>query len=69
VSGPERGQRGSLIELTWNGEEPLELADGSTRSFLEDGDTVALTATAPGAGGSGGRIGLGEVVGTIQPAR
>ena len=42
ISGPERGQRGSLIELTWNGAEPLELADGSTRTFLEDGDEVVL---------------------------
>jgi fumarylacetoacetase len=67
VSGPEPGQRGSLIELTWNGEQPLKLADGSTRSFLEDGDTVTITATAPGAGGT--RIGLGEVAGTIHPAR
>ncbi len=67
VSGPERGQRGSLIELTRDGEHPLELPDGSTRSFLEDGDTVTITATAPGAGGA--RIGLGEVTGTIHPAR
>jgi fumarylacetoacetase len=67
VSGPERGQWGSLLELTWNGEEPLKLLDGSTRAFLEDGDTVTLTATAPGAGGV--RIGLGEVAGTIHPAR
>jgi fumarylacetoacetase len=67
VSGPERGQWGSLLELTWNGEEPLKLLDGSTRAFLEDGDTVTITATAPGAGGV--RIGLGEVVGTIHPAR
>jgi fumarylacetoacetase len=69
VSGPEPGQRGSLIELTWNGEEPLKLADGSIRSFLEDGDTVTITATAPGTGTGGARIGLGEVVGTIHPAR
>jgi fumarylacetoacetase len=67
VSGPEPGQRGSLIELTWDGEQPLKLADGSTRSFLEDGDTVTITATAPGPGGV--RLGLGEVSGTIHPAR
>ena len=67
VSGPEPGQRGSLIELSWNGSEPLELADGSTRSFLEDGDTVAITATAPTA--AGGRLGFGEVTGTVVPAR
>ncbi|SCX56883.1 fumarylacetoacetate hydrolase [Klenkia marina] len=67
VSGPGRDQRGSFIELSWGGAEPLTLADGSTRSFLEDGDTVTLTATAPGTGG--GRIGLGEVTGTVLPAR
>jgi len=66
VSGPEREQRGSLLELTWNGTEPLTLGDGSTRAFLEDGDTVTITATAPGPDGS--VIGLGEVSGTIHPA-
>ena len=67
VSGPEPGQRGSLIELSWNGTEPLSLPDGSTRSFLEDGDTVTLSATAPAADGT--RLSLGEVTGTIHPAR
>ena len=66
VSGPAADQRGSLIELSWNGREPLQLADGSTRSFLEDGDTVSIRATAPGTGGT--RIGFGEVSGTIAPA-
>ena len=45
----------------------VTLADGSTRSFLEDGDTVTLTASAPGAGG--GRITFGEVTGVVTPAR
>ncbi|MGW2519477.1 fumarylacetoacetase [Streptomyces sp. NPDC001617] len=62
VSGPESGQRGSLLELTWNGRDPLELPEGK-RTFLEDGDVVTLTAWAPGAGGS--RVGLGEVAGRI----
>jgi fumarylacetoacetase len=66
ISGPTKGSRGSLLELTWNGTEPLMLADGSTRGFLEDGDTVTMTAWAPGPAGS--RIGLGEVTGTIRPA-
>ena len=66
VSGPEPAQRGSLIELTWNGAEPLTLPDGSTRTFLENGDTVTISATAPAA--DGGRLSLGEVTGTIQPA-
>jgi fumarylacetoacetase len=67
VSGPGKDQRGSLIELSWNGEEPLTLADGTTRTFLQDGDVVTVTATAPGA--AGGRITLGEVTGRVEPAR
>jgi len=66
ISGPTEDSRGSLLELTWNGTEPLTLADGSTRAFLEDGDTVTMTAWAPGPDGS--RIGIGEVSGTIRPA-
>ncbi|MBM9506367.1 fumarylacetoacetase [Actinacidiphila acididurans] len=67
VSGPEPDTRGSLIELTWNGEQPLKLPDGTTRSFLEDGDEVTITATAPGPDGT--RIGFGEVTGRVEPAR
>ncbi|MGY1617435.1 fumarylacetoacetase [Geodermatophilus sp. SYSU D00691] len=67
VSGPERDQRGSFIELSWGGREPLTLADGSTRTFLEDGDEVVISATAPGTGGA--RISLGEVAGRVEPAR
>ncbi|QKW22630.1 fumarylacetoacetase [Kitasatospora sp. NA04385] len=63
VSGPEPDTRGALIELTWNGEHPLELPDGTARTFLEDGDEVSITATAPGPGGL--RVGFGEVTGTI----
>jgi fumarylacetoacetase len=66
VSGPERDQRGCLLELSWGGAEPLVLADGSARSWLEDGDEVTISATAPAA--DGGRIGFGEVTGRIQPA-
>lgn len=67
VSGPEQGQRGSLIEITWNGTESVKLSDGQTRAFLEDGDTVRITATAPGPDGT--EIALGEVTGTILPSR
>ncbi|NYJ07335.1 fumarylacetoacetase [Petropleomorpha daqingensis] len=67
VSGPERDQRGSLIELCEGGADPLTLADGTTRTFLEDGDVVTITATAPGADGS--RISFGEVTGQVMPAR
>jgi fumarylacetoacetase len=63
ISGPERDQRGSLLELSWGGKEPF----GDGRTFLEDGDTVTLRYTAPGTGG--GRLALGEVTGTILPAR
>ena len=65
VSGPERDQYGCLLELTWNGREPLELDDGTKRTFLDDGDTVTIRAQAPGVSGS--RITLGEVTGTIHP--
>lgn len=65
VSGASEGERGSLLELTWNGRDALELPDGK-RTFLEDGDEVTLTAWAPGPGGT--RVGLGEVRGRITPA-
>lgn len=67
VSGPERDQWGSLLELSWNGERPLTLPDGSERSFLEDGDEVSITATARGPGGV--RLGFGAVTGTLAPRR
>ena len=63
VSGPTKGERGSLVELTWRGAEPLTLADGSTRTFLEDGDTVTLRGWC--GGGDQPRIGFGEATGTI----
>ena len=66
VSGAGKAERGSFLELSWNGSEPLTLGDGSTRTFLEDGDEVAITAWAPGADGT--RIGLGSVTGRILPA-
>lgn len=67
VSGPERGERGSFVELSWNGAEPFTLADGQERTFLEDGDEVVITATAPAPGG--GTIELGEVRGRVVAAR
>jgi fumarylacetoacetase len=66
VSGPAREQRGCLLELSWGGAEPVKLPDGSVRSFLEDGDEVSITATAPAADGA--RIGFGEVTGQVLPA-
>jgi fumarylacetoacetase len=66
ISGPGRAERGAFIELTWGGAEPVTVR-GEPRTFLEDGDEIVITATAPGA--AGGRIGFGEVRGTIRPAR
>jgi fumarylacetoacetase len=65
VSGAGRAQRGAFIELTWDGAEPVTV-NGEPRAFLEDGDTVTITATAPGADGA--RVGFGAVTGTILPA-
>ncbi|MFN2518958.1 MAG: fumarylacetoacetase [Jatrophihabitantaceae bacterium] len=65
VSGAQATEWGSLLELAWNGLEPLTLADGTRRAFLADGDEVVITASARG---RHGRIGLGEVRGRIVPA-
>ena len=67
VSGPRPEEVGALIELTHGGAHPVELPDGSRRGYLEDGDEVVITATAPGPGGV--RVGLGEVAGRVEPAR
>jgi fumarylacetoacetase len=61
ISGSERGSEGSLLELTRNGREPLQLGDGSMRTFLEDGDEVVLR-------GRADELQLGEVRGRILPA-
>ncbi len=66
ISGPEREQRGSLMELGWGGTDPVPLPDGSSRTWLLDGDEVTISATA--AGPDGNRIGLGSVTGCILPA-
>jgi fumarylacetoacetase len=63
VSGPEPGQLGCLLEMTRNGAEPLLLPDGSSRTYLDDGDEVRITATVPG---PRGRLALGEVTGRIR---
>ena len=66
ISGSEAGTYGSAIELTARGATPLVLDDRTTRGFLEDGDTVTMG----GGSGSGAmRVDLGEVSGTILPAR
>jgi len=65
ISGPEKDQRGSLIELSWGGKETITLDSGDTRTFIEDGDTMTLKGAAKG---DGFRIGFGDCVGTIKPA-
>lgn len=65
ISGPRRDQCGSFIELTWNGTEPVVIA-GEERTFLRDGDSVVISATAPGV--AGGRVGFGDVRGRIRRA-
>jgi fumarylacetoacetase len=65
ISGPVRESRGSMLELSWGGKEPLVLPGGATRSFLEDGDTVILRGHAQG---DGFRIGFGDCAGRILPA-
>ncbi|GAA1606745.1 MULTISPECIES: fumarylacetoacetase [Kribbella] len=66
VSGAGKDQRGSFIELTWGGREPLVL-DGEEHGFLEDGDEVTISAWASRPDGS--RLGLGEVTGRIIPTQ
>ena len=66
ISGPEKDSRGSLLELTWNTTEPLTLANGEQRGFLEDGDTLILRGHCQK---DGLRIGFGEVRGTVLPAK
>jgi fumarylacetoacetase len=66
VSGPEKDQRGSFIELSWGGREPITV-NGEERTFLQDGDEVTITGWATTADGR--KIGLGEVTGRITPAR
>jgi fumarylacetoacetase len=65
ISGPDKQQRGSLLEISWNGTEPVELADGIKRTFLEDGDSLVMRGWCQG---DGYRVGFGEVEGTITPA-
>lgn len=65
ISGTEKDQRGAFIELTWGGAEPVQVGD-ETRTFIEDGDEIAISATAPGPNGT--RIGFGEVRTRILPA-
>lgn len=65
ISGTTPDSRGSLLELSWGGKEPLTLDTGEPRSFLEDGDRLTLYGAAKG---DGYRIGFGACSGTVRPA-
>ncbi len=65
ISGKNAPERGSMLELSWGGKEPLTLESGETRSFLEDGDRLTLRGHAQG---DGYRIGFGEATGAVLPA-
>lgn len=66
ISGESEDSYGSMLELTWKGEKPIQLPNGEERTFIEDGDTVSMTGYAQG---NGYRIGFGEVSGHILPAK
>ncbi len=65
ISGPTEDSYGSLLELTWRGEKLIQLPDGSTRKFLQDGDTITIKGYCQG---DGYRVGFGDVTGKILPA-
>ncbi|MGD9863445.1 MAG: fumarylacetoacetase [Pseudodonghicola sp.] len=65
ISGPTKDSRGSLLEISWSGKEPVELSDGAPRSFIEDNDTLILKGAAKG---DGYTIGFGDCVGKVLPA-
>ena len=65
ISGPAPGTYGSMLELSWGGQQPVPIVDGSTRTFLQDGDTVVIRGWSEK---PGMRVGFGEVSGKILPA-
>ena len=66
ISGPEKHERGSMLELSWRGTETVELSTGETRKFLADGDTVLMRGHCET---NGIRVGFGEVSGKLLPAK
>ncbi len=66
VSGATEESRGCMLELTWRGANPLKLPSGEERKWLEDGDMLSISGWC---GGHGYRVGFGEVIGRILPAR
>jgi len=65
ISGPEKHERGSMMELSWRGAETIHLPNGEERKFLADGDTVIMTGCCEK---DGVRVGFGDVRGTLLPA-
>jgi len=65
ISGPEKHERGSMLELSWRGSEPIRLPNGEERSFLADGDSVIMRGWCER---DGVRVGFGEVRGALLPA-
>ena len=65
ISGPDKHERGSMLELSWRGTETVELSNGETRKFLADGDTVVMRGHCEA---DGIRIGFGEVSGKLLAA-
>ncbi|WP_370209162.1 fumarylacetoacetase [Pararhodobacter marinus] len=65
ISGETKESRGSLLELSWGGKEPVTLEGGATRNFLEDGDTLTLKGACHG---DGYTIGFGDCTGMVLPA-
>ncbi|MCG1036886.1 fumarylacetoacetase [Polaribacter sargassicola] len=66
ISGPTDDSCGSMLELTWNGKNPIKLKDGTERKFINDNDTVIMRAHCKN---DKVRIGFGECVGKILPAK
>ncbi len=66
ISGPEEGQFGSMLEISWQGTKPVKMSDGSERKFLQDGDTVTMRGYSEK---DGVRVGFGEVTTKILPAK
>jgi len=65
ISGPEKEERGSMLEISWGGKEPVVLPNGEERKFLNDGDSVLLQGFVHG---NGYTIGFGNCEGTVLPA-
>ncbi len=66
ISGPDKGSFGSMLELTWRGQNPVKMADGTERKFIHDHDTIIMRGHSKNANT---RIGFGEVKTKILPAK